>query len=1043
MERAISIFKEQEILERRLLLESLSTRDLIDAISWRGPSVIAAEKAHNDDFDKTVIQPIAQDEIRSQRIATESDLNIPFYAIFAPGMEVQLHRAIHASLPVLPPARFDALNSSVRSISTRLSRVLLLLLRKFRIQYPSNTYSDFVDYFLQSRELLMEKFPLFGRFAAHMMKGYARSFGEMAERFSNDRDELASRGLIAEGDTIQHIEAELSDPHCGLQSVLILTLISGKKIVYKPKSLFFEEIGATLIAEALARGDESPVHIPGTISRPEYGWMEMAGTDTEIDGKDLPKLFQKFGCAIALAHVANTTDLHSENIIVSGGTPTIFDLETVLTPGILTHEANSPWPESKLLNSIMLSVARTLLVPDFMHTPDLGIEMDMSALTGVSEQQSPLSFLKWSACGTLAMECEPIRPVVKSGSVIPQSKGKEINPAHYAQTILDGFDLQYATLISNRRSIEQIANSLPKESRVRLVLRNTRVFAWLLNRLTEPQNLQDGSMYSIECEHLIGTSSIDTTEKRNRFEIYLHERKALEALDIPKVEVNVWTNETFVNGIAGGIFTGDTPMQSFKKKMEILSSEDCEVQTRIIRAAFSMEAEVNEISKDTIHTEALVEQPLKPFQSDHFVLNTLSALKKSCARSHEINEWITAEPMGIHRARLVVADQSVYSGVLGFCQFASIGMRYSESSEMEGILCECLGHWKDRLAWGLEQKVTSSQRFVPSLGHCGHALSALADISKHSEGIVHPGMIKVGLDALILALERQPRALDVLSGLGGALLGVLSIHGYSGALDTARTLAEILLQKRESSASGRRGWRDTNGRFMNGFSHGQAGIAFALLQLYWRLPDPALLEAAEEAMLLENETFDHTAMNWQDHRLGTPNATVWTWCHGGPGIALSRCLHRRITGKSTFDKDIEAFTNRFTLWAPEFTTLCCGASGVIDCARFVDQLIDSPSLRKVIAQKEKALYHGISASGGVRCFNNIPAREFTPGLFQGWTGVAYLVASRELGEPFSGLTTFGHTLPNTTATENLSEQSRLALQRTGVCPKVMQPLHIT
>jgi lantibiotic modifying enzyme len=81
---------------------------------------------------------------------------------------------------------------------------------------------------------------------------------------------------------------------------------------------------------------------------------------------------------------------------------------------------------------------------------------------------------------------------------------------------------------------------------------------------------------------------------------------------------------------------------------------------------------------------------------------------------------------------------------------------------------------------------------------------------------------------------------------------------------------------------------------LTGLSHGAAGIALALLELYDATGERRFASAAERAFDYEQGKFDHRARNWPDFRDLDPQSPApgpgfaTFWCHGGPGIALSR-----------------------------------------------------------------------------------------------------------------------------------------------------------
>jgi lantibiotic modifying enzyme len=81
---------------------------------------------------------------------------------------------------------------------------------------------------------------------------------------------------------------------------------------------------------------------------------------------------------------------------------------------------------------------------------------------------------------------------------------------------------------------------------------------------------------------------------------------------------------------------------------------------------------------------------------------------------------------------------------------------------------------------------------------------------------------------------------------------------------------------------------------LTGLSHGAAGIALALIELHRATGEGRFARAAERAFDYEQGRFDAGARNWPDFRDLEPQRPApgpgfaTFWCHGGPGIALSR-----------------------------------------------------------------------------------------------------------------------------------------------------------
>ncbi len=142
---------------------------------------------------------------------------------------------------------------------------------------------------------------------------------------------------------------------------------------------------------------------------------------------------------------------------------------------------------------------------------------------------------------------------------------------------------------------------------------------------------------------------------------------------------------------------------------------------------------------------------------------------------------------------------------------------------------------------------------------------------------------------------------DLLSGLAGAVVALLALHrevGKARLVVRASRLADQLVNRAELSGA-TLSWRSpmaADRRNLTGFSHGTAGIAFALFELHAETGEARYREAAMAAFEYERRWYSHDERNWPDFRSVPRRARVdrdhlsfpATWCHGAPGIAISR-----------------------------------------------------------------------------------------------------------------------------------------------------------
>ncbi|MEM9553311.1 MAG: lanthionine synthetase LanC family protein [Acidobacteriota bacterium] len=207
-----------------------------------------------------------------------------------------------------------------------------------------------------------------------------------------------------------------------------------------------------------------------------------------------------------------------------------------------------------------------------------------------------------------------------------------------------------------------------------------------------------------------------------------------------------------------------------------------------------------------------------------------------------------------------------------------------------------------------------------------------------------PDLETRGLELLhsLAGNEQRDTSLDVIGGAAGAIPALLDLADRCRALgvelpfdlaSSARHLGRHLLTTAHQEPDG---WTwptlpHAAVRNLAGFAHGTAGIGLALLELSRRGDDDAGAFAfgAEMAFLAERRAFDARRSNWRDWRnmalselyrhgavdrvrdlvlrgaVPDVGATYMAaWCHGAPGIGLSRLRAWRLTGQARYHDEL-------------------------------------------------------------------------------------------------------------------------------------------
>ncbi len=336
-----------------------------------------------------------------------------------------------------------------------------------------------------------------------------------------------------------------------------------------------------------------------------------------------------------------------------------------------------------------------------------------------------------------------------------------------------------------------------------------------------------------------------------------------------------------------------------------------------------------------------------------------------------------------------------------------------------------------------EQALTGDQQVKEAaLGAIHQALDHTSLIPEHLRLGLYTGWMGVALSAARVGVLTQEACLleqaqalsllcaqslasngthehDLMGGSAGAIIASLSLRemlwdagGY--LLDFAISLGESLLQAAHSSRYGDGGycWESVGKRFprsLTGLSHGASGIGYALLELAAATRDEQYLNAAHGAFRYERHWLDPVAGNWPDfrenrsgkkHGVYTPTFAT-QWCHGAPGIALSRLRAYAALGDPTARDEALLALNTTARWVERALTsddmnysLCHGLAGNADVLMqgSLTPHLDTASgselahdvARRGIEKYAAAGYWPCGAGGGV-----------APGLMLGLAGIGY------------------------------------------------------
>jgi lantibiotic biosynthesis protein len=251
--------------------------------------------------------------------------------------------------------------------------------------------------------------------------------------------------------------------------------------------------------------------------------------------------------------------------------------------------------------------------------------------------------------------------------------------------------------------------------------------------------------------------------------------------------------------------------------------------------------------------------------------------------------------------------------------------------------------------------------------------------------------------------------LDIIDGAAGAAPALLALARWlqmPALAQDARRLGERLLATATPHDPQAWSWADPDAGddapHLTGFAHGAAGIGWAMLALHRATRDDRFLEGAERAFRYEDSLFRVRHANWPDLREATsPDEEVpcgVAWCHGAPGIGLSRARAMAASPRRSHHDDtvIALGTTMRALAlldadAEGDGSLCHGRAGMVEIAlelstALADEAEAAPSAAAALA----------SAAAAAARYSSDPdrwpvgvARGTNPSLMLGLAGIGY------------------------------------------------------
>lgn len=833
----------------------------------------------------------------------------------------------------------------------------------------------------QRLELIFKNYPYLARVMAETIEEWCEATHEFLTRLAQDMVSLKTISDFAlEKIKVSAIQGGISDLHHGGRSVLLVTFSNDTKVVYKPRDIGLEKAFNMLLKWISERGLKPKLKVLKVLAYTGYGWIEYVEHLDCLEEAELQEYFYRCGMLLFLCYILEGTDIHHENIIACGSDPVIVDLETILHPQYPNREQfNEESAHGIAGTRIWKSVLRTMMLPNWLANHE-GQEFNLS---GVSMGEIDLTF-------------------EGNRGNTPTLNGKAISAESFRETIVSGFKVMGGFFLEHKHEIcapnGPLSGFLGKQ--VRFILRPTKVYNQLINKLLSPECLRIGINAGIVIDSLAITF-LHNKEKPPDWPILKSEHNRLRIFNIPYFSTYTTATSLYTDdGVELVDYFKKSSFSETLNNVEQLTKIEIEEQVQFINNSFhSFRALPDHSLKniDYIKLQTTSDYLLSSNQLLSEAENIGNSLIRTAIASIDgSSAWIGMQFIPIlNRYEFQVIDHGLYSGNVGISLFFACLAR---ATGKEHYLRACNS--------GL-QLIRSKIRNDPIRYARVLGLGGYTGIPSIAYGIYQSGLIlndealmddaQIALAAIQEESIKSDQNLDIILGTAGTLLVLLSTFKYSindRLMHLAKACGDHLLKNlpcHKTQSLLHKSWTSFP---RTGFSHGAAGIAWSLMSLFAKTRDKRYRNGVDCLVEYENSYLNRNNGNWLD---GNEKGVFYggAWCHGAPGIALSRLRCLSIEQEASFHSDAHmALKSEVMSQISKVDNLCCGTAGklliLLEAARVFEKQF---FINKAHTFSGLILKKAWSQNSAYDLVPGLPSFINNPSLMQGLAGIGFAFLS--------------------------------------------------
>ena len=1015
-------FDDEAIFARRLAVEGLDAENFSRVLSLSAeeltrrqhdvpPWMATLEKAYTKQSSKVVELPPGEEILGFLELVQP----------LVDGACLQLAAGLQAiaaqtpSLPYDPETIEDILLFNLADpLLLRLGRTMALELNIARLQgeldghSPEERFQDFLSRLHRSDYALaiLAEYPVLARQLIICIEQWVDVSLEFVEHLCRDWDRITERfcpdeepGLLVD------LMGGAGDTHRQGHSVMIAEFESGFRVVYKPKSMAVDEHFQMLLEWVNSRGCQPPLRTLKILDRESHGWVEHIEYEGCKSVDQVKRYYRRLGLYLALLYAINASDFHLENLIAAGEQPVLIDLETLFNPEFERFEGIDA--ETAASQAMLQSVLVVAMLPQRLWTLGDYAGIDISGLGGEAGQLSPDRTPLPTDVGTDAMRYVRERLELTGEANRPTLDGVESNAVDFVEDVVAGFIDMYEMLMDSSETLLAADGPLASfaNDEVRVLLRPTRTYDQLLYESFHPDMLQDG----LERDRLFDRLWIVVPERAHMAAAIPAEQAELRVGDIPvfTTQPNSLQLMSGTGDKIDGILT-DTGLDLVRRRVQQLNLEDMRRQVWFIRSSLATLEPVGidiDMSPAVTHELVPSDESVERDRLYAAAFHVAERLAETALLGDEDVTWLGLESLLDESWDIGPLGMDLYGGIPGIGLFlAHAGDCFGDERFTE--LARRVHNAMSRdIEEAREEAIEAGQEEVSDLGIGAfegwggllYALTHLGILWKDPEILAQAGNL---LD-LFPRLAGEDEAFGVVRGSAGAIVSLLAyerVSSSNAALQAAVICGDHLLASSRIMEQGS-GWVSPRfgSRPLSGLGHGAAGIAWALFELAAASGEGRFGNAALRAIDYERSLFSAEEGNWLDIRdadsttgNGAPPPSprfATAWCHGAPGIGISRLRCLPFLDELQARHEIDAALN--TTLSQGFGRshcLCHGDMGNLELLFLAEQILGDPRWA-MERQRTTAMVVSSIERDGWQCGG--PGAVEMPTLMLGLAGIGY------------------------------------------------------